>query len=209
VIEGLVPGGQQRLTLRDAKLALASLDGHVTPPRCALISAQLGRLVASDERLGSAFWSRHLLSDAEPPQSALDALGQSACDVVLGFSAGAAPGRIALLAEPSADRSLLRALGTLYTKGLDLSFEALRPPGPLHKLALPTYPFERERYWLDFPDRARTPSTRPSTAAPPDRLTERPITHPFAAKLRSSRPATSASGFLRKGDEEADEVKGS
>jgi acyl transferase domain-containing protein/SAM-dependent methyltransferase len=48
--------------------------------------------------------------------------------------------------------TMLEALGRLFTAGV--GFDATRVSGGRRrKVSLPTYPFERERYWLDLPDR--------------------------------------------------------
>ncbi|MFB9463930.1 type I polyketide synthase, partial [Streptomyces cinereospinus] len=43
-------------------------------------------------------------------------------------------------------RTLLTALGDLHTRGADVDFTALHPGGH-HLDGLPTYPFQRQRYW--------------------------------------------------------------
>jgi acyl transferase domain-containing protein len=45
-----------------------------------------------------------------------------------------------------ARRTLLETLGALYVRGRDVTLGALYPSAP--RLALPTYPFQRERYWV-------------------------------------------------------------
>jgi 3-oxoacyl-[acyl-carrier-protein] synthase II len=46
-------------------------------------------------------------------------------------------------------RLLLDALATLFVAGADLRFEALRAPGARFIGDLPTYPFRRERFWIE------------------------------------------------------------
>jgi len=53
---------------------------------------------------------------------------------------------------------LLRALGTLWTSGVELSAEGLFGDGRRKRLALPTYPFDHARYWVD-PDPISTGSS--------------------------------------------------
>jgi acyl transferase domain-containing protein/acyl carrier protein len=203
VIEGFMPGAVQRVTQRDAKQALAPLEPTWKPACLPLISAQLGRSLASDDRLDVAFWSRHLLADAKPSAGALAALDQAQCDLLLDLAGGdESRARVTLLTDAQATKSMLRALGALFAHGVDIEWSALYGDRPPQKLSLPTYPFERERHWLDFPERDRTASSRPSTMAPSDRLTERPITHPFVGKLRSSRPAAPGSGFASRADDD-------
>ncbi len=57
------------------------------------------------------------------------------------------PRRRASLSE--AGHSLL-VLGKLWTQGIPIHWPALHP-GTRQRVALPTYPFERQRYWLDSP----------------------------------------------------------
>ena len=45
-------------------------------------------------------------------------------------------------------KSLLEALGTLYVHGLEVDFRKLFPIGG-QQVSLPTYPWQRERYWID------------------------------------------------------------
>ena len=49
---------------------------------------------------------------------------------------------------PESRQEKLRALASLYVSGLDLPWISLYPDEKRKKIALPTYPFARERYWL-------------------------------------------------------------
>ena len=42
---------------------------------------------------------------------------------------------------------MLRSLGTLYTAGFDVDWQAVSPTG--HCVPLPAYPWQRERFWLE------------------------------------------------------------
>ena len=55
------------------------------------------------------------------------------------------------------DEQLLAALGRLWLAGQPVDFAALHSPGRPRRLSMPTYPFERQRYWLP---------TRPPAGAP-------------------------------------------
>ncbi|MEV0515994.1 acyltransferase domain-containing protein, partial [Nonomuraea sp. NPDC050405] len=46
-------------------------------------------------------------------------------------------------------QSLLRALGQAWVLGASLDWTAALGPAPRHDAGLPTYPFERQRFWLD------------------------------------------------------------
>jgi 3-oxoacyl-[acyl-carrier-protein] synthase II len=49
---------------------------------------------------------------------------------------------------------LLDALAALYVAGADLRLDMLRAPGACFVTDLPTYPFRRERFWIDEPHAA-------------------------------------------------------
>ncbi|RST09701.1 type I polyketide synthase, partial [Streptomyces sp. WAC05374] len=46
-------------------------------------------------------------------------------------------------------RTLVQALGTLHVSGQDIAWERVLPGSPAATLPLPTYAFQRERFWLE------------------------------------------------------------
>ncbi|MFP8964591.1 type I polyketide synthase, partial [Streptomyces nanhaiensis] len=54
--------------------------------------------------------------------------------------------------EESAQDSLLSAVGRLWAAGADLDWGALETGGLRHRAALPGYPFQGRRYWIEAPD---------------------------------------------------------
>jgi acyl transferase domain-containing protein/acyl carrier protein len=46
---------------------------------------------------------------------------------------------------------LLTSLGHLYVRGAQIDWSAFHAPYPRAKVSLPTYPFQRKRYWVDTP----------------------------------------------------------
>ncbi|HEY9760972.1 MAG TPA: type I polyketide synthase, partial [Trichocoleus sp.] len=48
--------------------------------------------------------------------------------------------------------TLLASLGQLYCKGIKVNWAAFDRPYRRRKVSLPTYPFQRQRYWLDVPN---------------------------------------------------------
>jgi acyl transferase domain-containing protein len=43
---------------------------------------------------------------------------------------------------------LAETLAQLYVRGMTVDFAAVHAQRPSRKLSLPTYPFQRQRYWL-------------------------------------------------------------
>ena len=54
-------------------------------------------------------------------------------------------------------RAMLHALGGLYVRGVDVAFRALHPSGS-RCVSLPSYPWQRERYWIEEGPVARSRS---------------------------------------------------
>ena len=44
---------------------------------------------------------------------------------------------------------ILSSLGTLYRRGFDIDWEGYNRPSPGRRVSLPTYPFERRRFWIE------------------------------------------------------------
>ena len=59
-------------------------------------------------------------------------------------------------------RSLLTTLGKLWLAGAEIDWAGVHAAAARRRVPLPTYPFERQRYWVE----ARPPS--PRVDAPPD-----------------------------------------
>lgn len=67
-------------------------------------------------------------------------------------------------AAASSDAVLLEAAAQLWVRGVPLDWSQLHPTPP-RKASLPTYPFERQRYWLETTPTAPAPAA-PAPAAP-------------------------------------------
>ncbi|MDY7093375.1 MAG: SDR family NAD(P)-dependent oxidoreductase [Acidobacteriota bacterium] len=129
------------------------------PPKVPLISNLDGQALAEGVAPDAAYWRRHALSTVRFADSVAH-LVELGCEVLLevgphptllSMARRALPtGSVALLGSLHRDiddgRAVLDALGGLYAHGCDPRWEALFD-GPA--VALPTYPFEPERHWLD------------------------------------------------------------
>ncbi|MFT3803348.1 MAG: SDR family NAD(P)-dependent oxidoreductase [Burkholderiaceae bacterium] len=141
-------------------------------PRIPCISNVSGRWLKAEEATDPDYWARHLRA----PVRFADGLGQLLRDTrarLLEVGPGTTLSHLARAhgarasnrpvisscrhPQDSADDRgvLLQALGRLWLSGLDVDWAALRGQGALpRRLSLPTYPFERERYWIDAPTMA-------------------------------------------------------
>ncbi|MFF7656837.1 SDR family NAD(P)-dependent oxidoreductase [Streptomyces sp. NPDC007983] len=131
-------------------------------PRIPIISNLTGTVVSADDITTPDFWVRHVREAVRfldgvrtleaqgvttyvelGPEGVLTAMAQ---DCVSGdghaFAATLRGGR----PEPG---TLLTALGQAHARGAAVDFEALYAPYGAHRVELPTYAFQRRRFWLD------------------------------------------------------------
>jgi polyketide synthase PksN len=54
-----------------------------------------------------------------------------------------------LLSDEARYQETLCALADLYCQGYELAWQSLHPSATPHRVSLPTYPFARERYWVE------------------------------------------------------------
>ena len=140
------------------------------PAERTLVCNLTGRPLAAGQVLDAAYWRRQA---HEPVQFArgVRTLAELGCGVLLevgpqpvllGMAASCwpqevkTPALVASLRRGQPDTlTLLQALGQLYSQGLTPDFAAVDRPWPRRKLALPTYPFQRQRYWVEGPSRLK------------------------------------------------------
>ena len=127
------------------------------PPNTPLICGLSGQMVPVHRSLGGSYWRRHCLELPLEGES-LAAFDES-CDYVLGFGLSDSPvnksrtetsARWLKIDESSAGRvaSLLTTLGQLYVAGVTPQFENLYESTQRKRISLPTYPFQKKRYWI-------------------------------------------------------------
>ena len=64
----------------------------------------------------------------------------------------------------SAFRCALETLGRVWTLGVNVDWSKLHAAGSVQRVSLPTYPFERQKFWIE-PDRAQRPVAPTSVLA--------------------------------------------
>jgi acyl transferase domain-containing protein len=140
-------------------------DLQLRPPTVPIISNVTGVLATADELTTAEYWVLHARRTVRfyqavqtleragierflelGPQGVLSALVQES------LSEGA-QGRARLWAALRKERdevsSILTALGGLYAHGQPVEWSAFFGPLDARRVPLPTYPFERQRYWLE------------------------------------------------------------
>ncbi|MGH9333351.1 MAG: type I polyketide synthase, partial [Vicinamibacteria bacterium] len=156
-----------------AKLALGD-------PRIPFISNLTGKLIGSGEARSPGYWAAHLRGTVRFSDGAKELLLEkdriflevgpgTTLAGLLRAQPECGPERIVLtsLPHPLAARGpegdveqFLDALGRLWSSGGPVDWKAFRTESLAYRLSLPTYPFERKRFWFD---RGRT-DERPGAA---------------------------------------------
>jgi acyl transferase domain-containing protein len=145
---------------------------------CKVVSNLSGRWLTDEQLMSRDYWSRHLREtvDFAAGVQQLQALGPV---VFLEVGPGAALGAfvkaglkeaatLGTLPHPEdrtpSDDFFYTAGGSLWAHGVDIDWSKWGQPSKGRRRALPTYPFQRQRYWLEPGERAPT-TTAPQTAA--------------------------------------------
>ena len=146
--------------------ALRGLE--VKSPSLTFVSNLTGQAVESGMTLDVEYWKRHA-REAVAFASGVRAMAEQGVDVVvelgphdiLGTMAtlawpDSAPTALASLRRPPRDgsspdpeTSFIDAVAAAYEAGLDISFDGLYAGEKRRRVSLPSYPFQRERYWVE------------------------------------------------------------
>jgi len=180
--------------LDDYRAVLATVE--LRPPALRYVSNVTGDWITEADCTDPEYWVRHL---REPVRFADGCATLAAQDdlVVLDAGPGTSLLRILELAAGSAwpataplqadlrkrgdsARTFLQAIGTAWTAGIEVDFAALWHGTRRRRAALPVYPFEHQRYWLDpvppaqhVPAPAQAPHPVPQSAPAPQPAAER------------------------------------
>ena len=141
--------------------AVAAVPGR--PASITLVSTSTGTTLDPEGFLAPDYWGEQLMR----PVLFSAAVGEAARDDALLLEVGPGrtlttlarqsltrPGPLAAVPclgparEPGSDvRNLLQAVGQMWLAGASPDWQALQP-GPRRRVPLPTYPFERKRFWV-------------------------------------------------------------
>jgi acyl transferase domain-containing protein len=158
---------------------------HITlsAPRLPYVSNVTGTWITEQQATDPGYWARHmcspvrfqdglgeLLADHErllvelgPGQSlAAFARQHPACTPErMGQIVNTLPGRHE---QHNAAQTLHTAIGRLWLAGVPIDWHAYHANQRRHRIPLPTYPFQRDRYWIDTPTTTPNPGGREKSA---------------------------------------------
>jgi len=152
--------------------AFAEVAGRISyaPPRIKIVSNLTGE-VAGEELCSPEYWCRHV---REPVcfAAGMEALRQMGCEtfveigprpVLLGMGRQCLPDDVgtwlpSLRPQQEDWQQVLHSLGALWVAGADIDWPAFDEGHGRRKVALPTYPFQRQSYWVKKSMRSSRPS---------------------------------------------------
>jgi acyl transferase domain-containing protein/acyl carrier protein len=150
---------------------------RLSPPTIPFASNVTGDWIRPEEATDPEYWTRHLVQTVLY-SAGVETLARDGFRLFLEVGPGNTVGGLALQLDcwgdtpPSLvvalrhrfeshpdDAYLLGAAGRLWAAGASVDWEAVHAHERLRRVALPTYPFERERYWVE-PGSAAVPAGR-------------------------------------------------
>ena len=158
--------------LDELEQSIGEVQRH--PPHLSVVSSLLGR-VAETELTEPSYWRRQL---RQPVRFAdgVRTLHEQGCNffielspkpVLLHMAQQCLPNvgvwTASLREEQNDWQQILTSVGILHAHGLPIHWQTLYNSPPAHKVPLPTYPFQRRRYWLDTDRTERPPAPLPQT----------------------------------------------
>ncbi len=134
---------------------------RLSAPQVRLVSNLTGAVAESSDVVRPEYWRRHV-RDAVRFADGLTALAALRPDCIveigphptlIGFAAdvlaGAAPTLVPSLRKGQPDwEQMLSAVAALYLEGADVDWKAVARGAPARIIDVPSYPFQRERYWF-------------------------------------------------------------
>jgi acyl transferase domain-containing protein len=155
---------------------LRGIDFHA--PRIPYLSNVTGTWIKPGEATNPAYWARHIRSTVRfsdnlaellrsPDRVLIEAGPGNVLTTLARQQGGPAAKAFSSLPHPRqtvpALRCALETLGQLWTLGVNVDWGKLHAPNSVQRIPLPTYPFERQKFWIE-PDRIAPEKTRPAPA---------------------------------------------
>jgi acyl transferase domain-containing protein len=174
-------------TLAEFKIVAAEID--YSSPQLGLISNLTGQIRGEDEVTSASYWCQHM-QESKISSTAMKTLHEQGYKIfieigphpiLMGMGQQCLPEGEGIclpslkMGQPDW-QPLLQSLKSLYENGVEIDWRGFDKDYQRHRLSLPTYPFERQRYWLDASKRKPSRATNFSSA----------LTHPFLDKRLSS-----------------------
>ena len=162
--------------LEPFELFASTISG--SSPRLKLISGVDGQVAASETVVQPQYWRRQLRETVRYRQ-AVTAAADEGCSTFVEI--GPSPTLSTLGRQCLTDRCLtwlsslrrgqddwhvmLESLGALYTAGAKVNWKEFEKENGRRRVSLPTYPFERSRYWIELPQNGHHENSHQETVS--------------------------------------------
>ncbi|MBD2339092.1 amino acid adenylation domain-containing protein [Calothrix sp. FACHB-156] len=160
--------------LDEFAVTLQAITYHA--PQIPLISNVTGKVFASGEIPDVAYWLSHTRAPVRF-MDGMNTLFEIGCNIF--FEMGPKPVLVnlgkqfctedntvwlpSLVSKKDDCQVILNSLSNLYIQGVAIDWQKLEPEHPYQRLSLPTYPFQRQRYWIE--DNIPMNPTNPSSTS--------------------------------------------
>lgn len=152
---------------------------ELKPPQIPLISDVTGTWMTAEEATDPGYWARHLCEAVrfadgigellkEPHRLLLEiGPGQTLCSLAMQHPDHTADHVVLSCLRHSYDHQpdlafLLNTVGKLWATGVEIDWSGFYAAERRHRIPLPTYPFDRRRYWIDRAPQNAKDRLRPS-----------------------------------------------
>ncbi|HRK37178.1 MAG TPA: amino acid adenylation domain-containing protein [Burkholderiaceae bacterium] len=179
---------------------------RLAAPTIPIVSTVTGDWLTPEQATDPGYWAQHLRKPVRFAPAVATALTKDAplfiecgprntlSTLVRQHKVDKLPAQaIATLADEAAleHESFVRAAGQLWTYGLNVPWRAGESP-TLQRIQLPTYPFERQRHWVDATSVAPAPVSMQPSVQPSSQPTSPAILHTTLTEAPSMSIATPA-----------------
>ena len=146
----------------DDFVAIAS-QVRFAPPQIKLVSNLTGKFLQSGEMTDARYWRNHLRG-AVQFSSSMETLAEAGYNIFI--EVGPHPVLLGMGIRCLSDdkgvwlpslrkgkddwQQILASLASLYENGININWTGFDKPYSRRRVNLPTYPFQRKRYWVDF-----------------------------------------------------------
>ena len=183
LMDRLSPGGALAEPILDEFEAFAARF-EFQPTERTLICTLTGQPLADGDVPDAVYWRRHA-RDPVQFEASIATLAESGVAVLLEIGPRpillemvgqvwprpAAPTMVSSLRTGKGDvQQMVEALAALYVRGVTPDFRAFDRPWSRQKISLPTYPFQRQRHWIDTRHRPENSESPPTESARVDEL---------------------------------------
>jgi non-ribosomal peptide synthase protein (TIGR01720 family) len=158
---------------------------RLNPPQVPYISNLSGTWITEAEATDASYWTRHLRETVRFSKGLSELLQRSR--VLLEIGPGQILGMLAKRQSPDDKQKpivlgsmrgphdsgldaayLLQALGQLWTMGVEIDWRSFYQHEKRRRVELPTYPFERQRYWVEARPREENSHPKKSSGKQPE-----------------------------------------